>query len=80
MAQPIHVIRNGCCTAAVFENEIQRNGRTVKVTKVTVSKSYKNGTGWKNTNSFDENDLPKLFFVACKAYDFLTDKRNGQEG
>lgn len=78
MAQPLKVIRNGCCSASIFENEIQKNGRTMKVLKATVQKSYKNGQVWKNTNSFEVNDLPKLFFVACKAYDYLTGKANEQ--
>ena len=78
MAQPIKVIRNGCCSASIFENQIQKNGRTMKVTKVIVQKSYKSGQGWKNTNSFEVNDLPKLFFVACKAYDYLTAKAKEQ--
>ena len=78
MTQPIKVIRNGCCSASIFENEIQRNGKTMTVTKVTVNKSYKDGQDWKTTNSFEINDLPKLFFVACKAYDHLTDRKKGQ--
>jgi hypothetical protein len=78
MAQPVKIIRNGCCSASIFENEVQKNGKMMKVTKVTVNKSYKNGQGWKATNSFEVNDLPKLFFVACKAYDYLTDKKNNQ--
>ena len=79
MAQPIKVIRNGCCSASIFENKKQLQGKAVGVYKVVVQKSYKGKDGWKRTNNYDVNDLPKLFFVACKAYDYLTDKHKPQE-
>lgn len=80
MAQPIKVIRNGCCSASVFENTKMINGKPTKVLKVVIQKSYKGNDGWQRTNSYDANDLPKLFFVACKAYDYLTDKFRENDG
>ena len=80
MAQPIKIIRNGCCSASVFENTKMINGKAAKVLKVAVQKSYKAKDGWKRTNNYDTNDLPKLILVAWKAYDYLTDKEKVQEG
>ena len=74
MAQPEKSFRQGSCSASVFANEIQKNGKTIQMPKVSVQKSYKdkNGNGWKTTNSYGVNDLPKLALVASKAYEYLT--------
>ena len=72
MAQPEKSFRQGSCSASVFPNEIQKNGKTIQMPKFSVQKSYKDKDGWKNTNSYGINDLPKLALVAQKAYEYLT--------
>jgi len=74
MARPEKTFRQGSCSASVFANTITKNGKPVQMQKVSVQKSYKDKDGWKNTNSYDINDLPKLALVANKAYDYLTAK------
>ncbi len=59
--RPVHEIRLGRIRAAIWENEGERG----TMHRVSVSKSYRVGEEWKETNSFFRDDLP---FVA-KAID-----------
>jgi len=77
MARPEKRFRCGGCDAAVFENEISRGGKTLKVKKVSFQKRYKNSGGeWKTTYSLDVNEIPKAILVLSKAYEYLV-IRNG---
>ncbi len=70
--QPEKRFKCGAVEAAVFENEIQKNGAKVKLKKVSIQKRYTTAEGdWKSTNSFDANDLPKLKLVVGEAYRYL---------
>ena len=73
MAQPEKRFKCGACEAAIFENEITRNGKMVKLKKVAIQKRYKNSQEeWKSTNSLDKNDIPKMLLALFKAYEYLT--------
>jgi hypothetical protein len=62
----------GRCEAAVFENQTERNGATVKTKKVTFQKKYRSSDGtWKTTYSLDANEIPKAVLVLTKAYEYL---------
>lgn len=74
MGQPEKTFKHGNVTASVFVNEFLKNGKTMKMPKIAVQKSYKDKDEWKSTNSYDLNDLPKLVLAANKAYDYLTSK------
>jgi len=72
MAKPEQRFRCGGCEVAVFENEIDRGGKTVKVKKVSFQKRYKNSDGeWKTTHSLDINEIPKAIMALSKAYEYL---------
>ncbi len=72
MAMPEKRFRCGSIEAAVFVNEIEKNGAKVKLKKVSIQKRYINADGeWKSTNSYDTNDLPKLKLVVGEAYRYL---------
>ena len=72
MARPEKRFRCGGCEAAIFENEIVRGDKTVKVKKVSFQKRYRNADGeWKTTHSLDVNDIPKAKLVLSKAYEYL---------
>ena len=78
MAQPEKRFKCGACEAAIFENEINRNGKAVKLKKVAIQKRYKNAEEeWKSTNSLDKNDIPKMILALFKAYEYLM---MGEEG
>ncbi len=72
MAKPEERFRCGACEAAVFQNEIERAGKTIKLKKVSFQKRYKNTDGdWKSTYSLDVNEIPKAILVLSKAYEYL---------
>ena len=72
MAQPEKRFKCGACEAAIFENEINRNGKMVKLKKVAIQKRYKNSQEeWKSTHSLDKNDIPKMILALFKAYEYL---------
>ena len=80
MAQPEKKFRCGSCEAAVFENEISRDGQTVTVKKVSIQKRYKDKDDeWKSTHSLDKNDIPKMMLALSKAYEYLTLKEDTQD-
>ena len=74
MVQPEKTFRQGSCSASVFANTFKKNGKDIEVKRISVQKAFKDDNGWKTTNSYDINDLPKLILVASKAYDYLTSK------
>ena len=71
MAKPEKRFQSGGIEASVFENEIQQNGKTLRIKKVAFQKRYKSAQGWKTTYSLDINDIPKAVLVLSKAYEFL---------
>ena len=72
MAKPEKKFKCGAVEAAVFVNEIDKNGKPVQLKKVSIQKRYRNADGeWNSTNSYDANDLPKLKLVADEAYRYL---------
>jgi hypothetical protein len=77
MAQPEKIFRQGCCSASVFKNSFVVNGKEIEKKKVVPQKSYKDKEGdWKHTNSFDEQDMPKMILAMQKAYDYVTTKES----
>jgi len=71
MSRPEKKFMCGGIEASIFENEIQQNGKTLKIKKVAFQKRYKSSQGWKTTYSLDINDIPKAILVLSKAYEFL---------
>jgi len=79
MGKPEKVFQHGSCKAAIFNNTINSNGKAFTMPKIVVNKSFREKFGdWKNTDSYDLNDLPKLMVAVSKAYQFLTEKNNGE--
>jgi hypothetical protein len=80
MAQPEKRFKAGSCEAAVFENEITRDGNTITVKKVAIQKRYKTQDDeWKSTHSLDQNDIPKMMLALSKAYEYLTLREDKQD-
>ncbi len=73
--KPEKVFKNGACEAAIFVNEMNKNGKQMHIRKLVVQKRYRDKDGkWQGTNSLDINDIPKAVLVLTKAYDYLTTK------
>ena len=61
---PIHTIRLGRISAAIWSNE----GSNGTFMSVTITRSYKDGDDWKQTDSFNRDDLPLVAKVADLAH------------
>ena len=79
--QPIKEFRVGGIKAAIWRNEVERDGRTVVQHTVKVQNWYRDKTTgeWKATDYFYPNDLPKLQLVVAKAFEFVS-LRESEDG
>ena len=81
MARPEKKFKCGAVEAAVFVNEIEKSGKTLRLKKVSIQKRYRDADGnWNSTNSYDANDLPKLKLVADEAYRYLALDHDSENG
>ena len=71
MSKPEKKFMCGGIEASIFENEILKSGKSIKIKKVAFQKRYKSQQGWKTTYSLDTNDLPRAILVLSKAYEYL---------
>ncbi|MEM8735049.1 MAG: hypothetical protein AAGG44_12540 [Planctomycetota bacterium] len=58
--KPVHEFRMGRIKAAIWENETQQGVRH----NVSISRLYRDGDQWKDSNSFGRDDLPLVQKVA----------------
>jgi hypothetical protein len=65
--QPAHEIRLGSIKATIWENETSAGTRH----NVTVSRIYKDGDQWKQTESFGRDDLPLLAKVVDLTHSWI---------
>lgn len=65
--KPAHEIRLGSIKATIWENQTEAGVRH----NVTVSRIYKDGDQWKQTESFGRNDLPLVAKVADLAHTWI---------
>ena len=74
MAQnkPAHEIRLGKIRAAIWANE---NGQNDVWFNVTVSRLYNDGDGWKDSSSFNRDDLPVVAKVMDMAYAWIWNRQ-----
>ena len=68
--KPIHEVRIGTVKAAIWKNE-NDNGRYYST---TIQRSYKDGTEWKHTDSFNRDDLLVLAKVADLAHSWICEQ------
>jgi hypothetical protein len=81
MGKPEMSFKCGACEAAIFENDINRNGQTVKIKKTVFQKRYKGQDGqWQSTSSLDVNDIPKAILALSQAYKYLVSARHESNG
>ena len=76
MARPIKKYRAGQISCALWENDVNANGRTVTMLKCTVERRYKNGDGeWKSSQSFGRNDIPLVKWCLDQAFTAMIEER-----
>ena len=66
-AKPVHEIRLGRIRAAIWENQTQ-NGN---IHNVTITRLYKDDSGWKDSGSFGRDDLPLVAKVVDLAHSWI---------
>ena len=69
--KPTHEIRLGMIRAAIWANENRRNQVWFNV---TVSKLYKDESGWKDSSTFNRDDLPVVAKIMDMAYAWIWDQ------
>ncbi len=67
--RPVQEFRMGRIKAAVWENDTQQG----ICHNVTLSRLYKDGNNWKDSNSFGRDDLPLVLKVADLAHTWIYD-------
>lgn len=73
--KPIKKFKAGQFETSIWENEIQKDGRSFTAKSVSLRKSWKDNENWKDsTINLQPNDIPKASFVLRKAYEFIISK------
>jgi hypothetical protein len=77
-AKPVHKIRAGQVSCALWENELNLSGgRKIKALKATLDRRYKDSDGtWKSSGSFARNEIPRVIWCLQKAYDHIIEEGN----
>lgn len=74
---PLAKFKAGSVSAALWENEIQVNGRPTTLLKATIERRYKDATGtWKSSCSFSRNEIPLAVHCLQKAFEKIVELHN----
>lgn len=73
--RPVHEVRLGRVRASIWENETDAGIRH----NVTVSRLYKDGDKWKDSQSFGRDDLPLVAKVCDTAHTWIFTNRGQQQ-
>ena len=77
MAKPIHKVRAGGVSCALFENDIPVNGTTKTILKASIQRRYKDKNGdWQSSTSFSRNEIPLAIYCLSKAFEVMV----GEQG
>jgi len=68
---PVHTIRYGALRAAIWKREVDLGNSSRPMYSVTFTRSYKDGNVWKDSSSFDPDDLLTLAKIAYDAHSFI---------
>jgi len=66
-SKPAHEIRLGSIRATIWQNQSEGGVRY----NVSISRGYRDGTTWKDTQSFGRDDLPRVIKCADLAYEWI---------
>ncbi len=69
--RPVHEIRLGAIRASIWENAVGDGIRH----NVTLSRIYRDGDQWKNSESFGRDDLLVVAKAADRAHSWICDQR-----
>jgi hypothetical protein len=79
MAKPVKKFRAGQISCALWENDVNVEGRSVTMLKATVERRYRDAGGnWKSGNSFSRNEIPLVVYCLEKAFEAMVEAQNLQ--
>ena len=77
---PIKKYQAGSVSCALWENEIEVNGRTIQMLKATVERRYKDKDGqWKSSNSLNRNEIPLAIYCLMQAFKAIVEENKSSE-
>jgi len=78
MSRPLKKFRAGQVSCAVWENEANIDGRSVRMLRATVERRYKDKNGeWKSSQSFGRNEIPLVRYCLDKAFGAIIEEQSG---
>lgn len=82
MTQPVAKFRaGGQVSAALWENTVSVNGKSVTMLKASVQRRYKDKDGqWKSSMSFSRNEIPLAIYCLQKAFEHILEKQSDDNG
>jgi len=76
---PVKKFSAGTVSCALWENEMDVGGRTVRILKATIERRYKDKDGqWKSSGSFGRNEIPLAIYCLNKAFEAMVEENNGE--
>lgn len=67
-------------TCALWQNQVQVDGRPTTILKASVSRRYKDRHGqWKSSESFSRNEIPLAIHVLQRAFEKMVEATPEQE-
>ena len=80
MAQPVHKVRAGQVSAAIWENEATVNGKKMAMLKATVERRYRDASGaWRSSNSFSRNEIPLAVYALQRCFEHMVEAGKERE-
>jgi len=78
---PVAKFKAGEVSSAVWENQVQVKGATVKILKATVQRRYKDRSGeWQSSQSFGRNEIPLAIHCLQKAFERIIEVQSENSG
>ena len=71
MSRPEKKFKCGPISASLWAEDKTMEKGVVKFYSINITKAYKDGDNWKNTNNFNAEDLPKVALVTDEAYKYI---------
>lgn len=79
MTPPMHTFRAGAISCAVWQNDIQRNGRLQSICKANVERRFRDKEGrWQSSTSFTRNEIPLVIHCLQQAFEAMIEDDNAK--
>lgn len=77
---PVAKFKVGQVSAALWENQIQVQGRPVTILKASIQRRFKDKQGqWQSSTSFNRNEIPMAIYCLQKAFERIVELQNAED-